>query len=88
MRLISSLIVCLGLSACATDYVSQLSEPNFGIRGLHYSEDTLDPTQLVNGTYASKQMNGFSVSKPFGALCLTGYRCSQPAQQWSSGWDP
>jgi hypothetical protein len=87
MRLISSLIICLGLSACATDYVSQLSEPNFGLRGLRYSEENLDPALLMNGTYASKQMNGLYVSKPFAAFCVTGSRCSQ-AQQWSSGWDP
>jgi hypothetical protein len=73
MRLISSLIICLGLSACATDYVSQLSEPDFGRRGLHYSPENVDPTQLMNGTYASKQMNGLYVSKP---------------QRWSPGWDP
>jgi hypothetical protein len=85
MRLISSLIVCLGLSACATDYLSQLYEPNHGVRPSHYySEETLDPTMIADGVYASKQMNGFYVSKP---VCLTGYRCSQPAQQWS-GWDP
>jgi len=88
MRPISSLIICLGLSACATDYVSQLSEPNYGIRGLHYSREDVDPTLLMNGTYASKQMNGFYVSKPLGAFCLTDYRCSQQAQQSSSGWNP
>jgi hypothetical protein len=33
MRLISSLMVCLALSACATDYVSQLYQPNYGVRG-------------------------------------------------------
>jgi len=85
MRLILPLLICLGLSACATDYVSQLYEPNYGVRGSHYySEDTLDPTLITNGAYASKQMNGLYVSKP---LCLNGYSCSQPAQQWS-GWDP
>ena len=88
MRLISILIVCLGLSACATDYASQLSEPNFGRRGLHYTESNVDPTLLMNGTYASKQMNGLYVSKPLGAFCLNAYRCSQQAQQSSSGWDP
>ena len=84
MRLISALIICLGLSACATNYESRLYEPNFGVRGLHYSEETLNPTMIMDGAYASKQMNGFYVSKP---VCLTGYRCSQPAQQWSA-WDP
>jgi hypothetical protein len=88
MRLISSLTICLGLSACATDYVSQLSEPNYGLRGLHYSIDNVDPTLLMNGTYASKQMNGPYGSKLLGAFCLTDYRCSQQAQQSSSGWNP
>jgi hypothetical protein len=72
MRLISTLIVCLALSACATDYVSQLSEPDHGVRHLRYTSETLDPTYLMNGTYAAKQMHGLYVSKPSG----------------SSGWDP
>jgi hypothetical protein len=63
MKLITPLMVCLALSACATDYASQMSQPNYGIRGLHLSSDTLDPTLLMNGTYASKQMNGLHVSK-------------------------
>jgi hypothetical protein len=88
MRLIASLIVCFGLSACATDYASQLSEPNYGIRSLHYSPGDVDPTLLMNGSYASKQMNGLYVSKPLGAFCLTDYRCSPQAQQSSSGWNP
>jgi hypothetical protein len=88
MRLISCLILCLGLTACATDYVSQLYEPNYGRRGLHLSEDNLDPTLLMNGVYASKQMNGLYGSKSSGTFCVVGYRCSLPAQQWSSGWDP
>ena len=85
MRSFSCLIICLGLSACATDYVSQLSQPDFGRRGLHYTESDIDPTLLMNGGYASKQMNGFYGSKAF---CLTDYRCSQAAQQSSSGWNP
>jgi hypothetical protein len=88
MRLISSLMVCLALSACATDYVSQLSEPNFGVRGLHYSPADVDPVLLMNGSYASKQMNGLSGSNSLGAFCLTEYRCSPQAQQSSSGWNP
>jgi hypothetical protein len=74
MRLISSLMVCLALSACATDYVSQMSQPNFGVQGLRLSGDTLDPSSLMNGTYAAKQKQGLYVSKPSGS-------------QWS-GWDP
>jgi hypothetical protein len=77
MRLISALFICLGLSACATDYVSQLSEPNYGIRSLHISEDA-NPVLLMNGGYASKQLNGFYVSKPYGTQ----------SQQPASGWDP
>jgi len=88
MRLIASLIVCLGLSACATDYASQLSEADYGIRSLHISPGDVDPTQLMNGTYASKQMNGLYISRPSGPFCLTDYRCSPQAQQSSSGWNP
>jgi hypothetical protein len=88
MRLISSLIICLGLSACATDYVSQLYQPDYGVRSLHYSPGNVDPTLLMNGTYASKQMNGLYISKPSGPYCLTDYRCSPEAQQSSSGWNP
>ena len=83
MRFISALTICLGLSACATDYVSQMYQPNHGVRGLHYTESNIDPTSLMDGTYASKQMNGFYVSKP----CLTDYRCSMQSQQ-SYGWNP
>ena len=85
MRLISSLILCLGLSACATDYVSQLSEPNYGIRSLKYTESNVDPTLLMDGTYSSKQINGL-YSRPLGAFCLTDARCSSHVQQ--SGWNP
>jgi hypothetical protein len=86
MKLISSLIVCLALSACATDYASQLSEPNFGYRAMHYSEQNLDPAMLMNGIYASRQLNG--PSTPLQAFCSTDYRCSQQSQLQSSGWDP
>jgi hypothetical protein len=88
MKLMSFLIICLALSACATDYASQLSEPNFGRQsGLHYSEgETMDPTLMMNGIYASKQLNGAPL--PLGAFCLTEYRCSQQSQLWSSGWTP
>ena len=80
MRVISSLLVCLALSACATDYVSQLYQPNYGVRGVHYTETTIDPALLMNGSYASKQTNGFYGSSAF---CLTDYRCSPLAQQRS-----
>jgi hypothetical protein len=88
MRSISLLIICLGISACATDYVSQLSAPNYGIRTLKYSEGDVDPILLMNGTYASKQMNGLYGSKSLGVFCLTDYRCSPQAQQSSAGWNP
>jgi len=84
----ASMIICLVLSACATDYASQLSGPNFGRTGLKFVEEDVDPTQLMNGTYASKQMNESSVSRPFGAFCLSANGCSQRAPLWSSGWVP
>jgi hypothetical protein len=80
MKLMTSLMICLALSACATDYVSQLAEPNFGRRGLHYSEGDIDPALMMNGIYASKQMSGLS--------CLTQYGCTQQAPLSSSGWTP
>lgn len=88
MKPITFLIICLGLSACATDYVSQLSEPNYGVRSLHYSPADVDPTLLMNGGYASKQMNGLYGSRSLGVFCLTDYRCSPQAQQSSNGWNP
>jgi hypothetical protein len=88
MKLISSLIICLALSACATDYVSRLSEPDFGRRGLHYSEGNIDPTLMMDGIYASKQMNSPYGSQPLGAFCLTEYGCTQQVPLSSSGWAP
>jgi hypothetical protein len=89
MKLISSLILCLALSACATDYASQLSEADFGKSpSLHYSGGTVDPTLLMNGVYASKQMNGSNSSAPLRAFCLTAYSCSQQSQLATSGWAP
>lgn len=81
----SPLITGLVLSGCATDYVSQLSEPNFGMaQRVHYSEqNNMDPTMMMNGIYASTQMSTFSS----GALCSTD-RCSQSAPLWSSGFTP
>lgn len=83
---ISALVVFGALSACATDYASQLAEPNYGLHHMHYTEGNVDPTMLMNGTYASKQLNGPSV--PLGAFCLTAYRCSTQSQLSSSGWAP
>ena len=77
MKLILSLGLCLALSACATDYASQLSESNFGYRALH-SRDPADPAQLMNGLYTPG---------PAGtAFCAT--RCSGEAPLWSSGFAP
>jgi hypothetical protein len=83
VKLISPIVVCVTLSACATDYVSQLTEPDFGMNHLKYTEGNVDPTMLMNGTYASRQLNGSSL----GAFCMTD-RCSQQAPLWSSGWTP
>ena len=83
VKLISPIVVCVTLSACATDYVSRLSEPNIGAPGVRYSEENVDPSMLMNGTYASKQLYGSS----FGTFCMTD-RCGQQAPLWSSGWAP
>jgi hypothetical protein len=77
MKLISSLGLCLALSACATDYASQLSESNYGYRVL-YSRDPADPAQLMNGLYSSGPAGA--------AFCLT--RCSREAPLRSSGFAP
>jgi len=86
MKLLSSLIICLALSACATDYASQLSETNYGYRRLDFSEENVDPAMLMNGVYASKQLNGPSL--PLGAFCLSDYGCSRQSPLGSSGWAP
>jgi hypothetical protein len=77
MKLILSFGLCLALSACATDYASELSESHFGYRAL-YSGDPADPAQLMNGLYTSA---------PTGtAFCST--RCTREAPLWSSGFAP
>ena len=83
VRMILPVTVCLILSACATDYVSQLTDPNFGAHHLKLTEGNVDPTMLMDGTYASKQLFGSSS----GTFCVTD-RCSQRAPLWSSGWAP
>jgi len=89
MKIISSLIICMALSACATDYVSQLAEPNYGRpASLHYAEENIDPALMMDGIYASKQMNAPDVSQPLGAFCLTTYGCTRQAPLSSSGWAP
>jgi hypothetical protein len=77
VALLSPLIAVLTLSACATDYASQLSEPHFGARVLN-SQDSLDPAVMMNGLY---------VSRPLGTYCLSAYGCSQQPL-WASGFTP
>lgn len=83
MKLIVICTTCLALSACATSYVSELAQPNYGRHGFSYSEGDVDPTLLMNGSYAAKQMNGSYA----GAFCLAD-RCSLEAPLWASGWAP
>jgi hypothetical protein len=78
MKVISSLIICLALSACATDYVSQLAQPNYGMPALN-PEENVDPALLMSGVYAPR---------PSGAFCFTVYRCSLQAPLWSAGSAP
>lgn len=85
-RLIAAIVVCVALSACATDYASQLAEPNYGLHRMQFTEGSVDPAMLMNGTYASKQLNGSSAG--LGAFCLTDYRCTTRSQLSSSGWAP
>jgi hypothetical protein len=77
VRLISPLIIGLALSACATDYASQLSEPHFGAHVLS-SRDSLDPAVMMNGLY---------ISQPVGTYCLAAYGCSQQPL-WATGFTP
>ncbi len=89
MKLISSLIICLALSACAADYVSQLSGPNYGLHVLN-SDENVDSRLLMNGVYAPKP---FGVSPyaatPYAPSCLTAeYRCSPQAQSAWSSFEP
>jgi hypothetical protein len=88
MKLLAVSVIYLGVAACATDYVSQLSEPDYGRRSIHYTEGNVDPVLMMNGIYAAKQMSGFSAVQPSGAFCVNGYQCSPWAQQRGSSWDP
>jgi hypothetical protein len=83
IKLISPIVGCAALSACATDYVSRLTDPSSGAPSVRYSEGNVDPAMLMNGTYASKQLSGSS----FGTFCITD-RCAQQTPLWSSGWAP
>jgi hypothetical protein len=52
-KLIAPLVLCVGLGACAsTDYVSQLSQANFGLRVL--PSVNVDSSALMNGPYGPK----------------------------------
>jgi hypothetical protein len=53
---------------------------------MHYTEGNVDPTMLMDGIYASKQLSGSSM--PLGAFCLGDYRCSPQSRLSSSGWAP
>jgi hypothetical protein len=77
MKLILSLGLCLALSACATDYASQLSQSNFGYRPLH-SRDPMDPAQVTNGLYTPRAAGA--------AFCSN--RCYSEAPLWASGFAP
>jgi hypothetical protein len=77
MKLIVSLALCLALSACATDYASQLSQYNFGYRRLS-PKDPADPAQLMNGLYSAGPAGA--------AFCLT--RCSWETPLSASGFAP
>ena len=89
MKAITLVIVGLALSACATDYTSELYQPDFGKQpSLHYSEQgNMDPAFYMNGTYASKQMFGSYAAAPYGFFC-TSPGCSQQAPFWAQGWSP
>jgi hypothetical protein len=89
MKLISSLIICLALSACATDYVSQLSQSNYGKPVLN-SEENVDPAQVMNGVYAPRSFGASPyVATPYVPSCVTAeYRCSQQMQSAWSSFEP
>jgi hypothetical protein len=70
-RLISALMLPLALAACATtDYVSQLSQPNHGLRAL--PAFSLEPSALMYGPFAPK---------PSQVPCVAAdYRCTPQMQ--------
>jgi hypothetical protein len=70
-KLISALIFSMALSACATtDYVSQLSQPNYGLRAL--PSVNVDPSALMYGPFAPR---------PSQVPCFTAdYRCTPQLQ--------
>jgi hypothetical protein len=68
----------MALSACATDYASRLSQPNFGRYELN-GDTNVDPASLSRGVYTSQ---------PPGVWCNSGYRCFQQAPLSASGWAP
>jgi hypothetical protein len=90
VKLISTLIAVLTLSACATGNLSgDLYEYNYGMRALN-PNDNVDSRLLMNGLYSPKP---FGVSPyaaaPFAPSCLTAeFRCSQQSQSTWSSYDP
>jgi hypothetical protein len=70
-KFISALLFSLALSACATtDYVSQLSQQNFGVRAS--PSVNLDPSALMYGPFGPR---------PSQVPCFTAdYRCTPQLQ--------
>lgn len=70
-KLVSAVICSMALSACATtDYVSQLSQPNFGVRAPHAF--SLEPSAIMYGPFAPK---------PSQVPCVAAdYRCTPQMQ--------
>ena len=67
------------LSACATrDYVSDMYQPNYGLRVLPHFDASVDPDPMAiaNGLYAPR---------PLHDPC---YRCSSQSQFNWAGWSP
>lgn len=88
-RWISVCILAASLSACATDYVSSLHGPNFGMRALN-PDQNVDSRLLMNGLYAPKPfgVSPYAIS-PYTSPCLTAdYRCAQQTQSHWSSSDP
>ena len=77
----SALLIAVSLlGGCATrDYVSDMSEPNFGLRVFPHFDASADPDPVAveNGLYSSRALQG---------PC---YLCSPSQSQFSrAGWSP
>jgi len=89
LKCVAVFIASAVLTACATDYASELYKPNFGLPALN-SDDNVDSRLLMNGLYAAKP---FGVSpyaaNPYASPCLTAeYGCTQRTQSAWSSFDP